>query len=131
MIKVINADLAAKILLGGFGLVLLVHVLIIARVVPASIVWGGQIKTDNSNLIQMEILAIALTVLFASIVIFKLRSLHGDNPSVLIKISMWIACAYLVLNFLGNFASGVKAETFIFGPLTIVMALCALRLAVE
>jgi len=124
-------NLAGIILLSAFGLLLVLHILIIAQVVPANIVWGGQIKADQSNLMQMEIVAITLTVFFAGIVAAKIKSLRANNPKKLITIGMWVVFAYLVLNTLGNFASGGSAETWFFSPLTIVMALCALRLAIE
>ena len=131
MKKIMNADLAGKILLSAFGLLLVLHALIIIQVVPANIVWGGQIEADGSNLMQLEIVAITLTVFFAGIVVAKIRSLQANKSNKLITIGMWVVFAYLVLNTLGNFASGVSAETWFFGPLTIVMALCALRLAIE
>ena len=131
MKKIMKADLAGKILLGAFGLLLLLHILIIAQVMPADFVWGGQVEADGSNLMQLEIVAITLTVFFAGIVVAKIRSLQANKSNILITIGMWVVFAYLVLNTLGNFASGVSAETLFFGPLTIVMALCALRLAIE
>lgn len=131
MKKIMKADLAGKILLGAFGLLLVLHILIIARVIPADIVWGGQIEADGSNLMQLEVVAITLTLFFAGIVAAKIRSLQANKSNILITIGMWVVFAYLVLNALGNFASGVSAETLFFGPLTIVMALCALRLAIE
>ena len=131
MKKIIKANLAGKILLSTFGLLLVLHVLIIIQVVPANIVWGGQIEADGSNLMQLEIVAITLTVFFAGIVVAKIRSLQANKSNKLITIGMWVVFAYLVLNTLGNFASGVRAETWFFGPLTIVMALCAFRLAIE
>jgi len=131
MKKIMKADLAGKIILGAFGLLLVLHILIIAQIVPADFVWGGQIEADGSNLMQLEVVAITLTLFFAGIVAAKIRSIQANNPNKLITIGMWVVFAYLVLNTLGNFASGVSAETLFFGPLTIVMALCALRLAIE
>ena len=131
MKKIMKANLAGKILLSAFGLLLVLHVLIIIQVVPADIVWGGQIEADGSNLMQLEIVAITLTVFFAGIVFAKIRSLQANKSNILITIGMWVVFAYLVLNTLGNFASGVSAETLFFGPLTIVMVLCAFRLAIE
>jgi hypothetical protein len=131
MKKIMKADLAGKILLSAFGLLLVLHILIIAQVVPADFVWGGQVEADGSNLMQLEIVAITLTVFFAGIVFAKIRSLQANKSNILITIGMWVVFAYLVLNTLGNFASGVSTETLFFGPLTIVMALCALRLAIE
>ena len=131
MKKIMKAGLAGKILLSAFGLLLVLHILIVAQVMPADFVWGGQIEADGSNLMQLEIVAITLTLFFAGIVAAKIRSLQANKSNILITIGMWVVFAYLVLNTLGNFASGVRAETWFFGPLTIVMALCAFRLAIE
>ena len=111
MKKIINSDLAGKIILSTFGLMLVLHILIIAQIVPANFVWGGQIEADGSNLMQLEIVAITLTVIFVAIVAAKLKSLQAKKPNILIAIGMWVVFAYLILNTLGNFASGVRAET--------------------
>ena len=127
----LNANVAGKILLSAFGLLLVLHVLIIARVVPGNIMWGGRINADQSNLTQLEIVALALTVFFTGLVVVKIKLIKTGKPNKLIAIGMWVVFAYLVVNTLANFASGVSAEILFFGPLTVVMALCALRLAVE
>ena len=131
MKKLIAANLSGKILIGAFILMLILHALILLQVVPPNIVWGGQINADQSNLTQLEIIAIAATLLFAGIVVGKMNLLKSGKSNKLINIGMWIVFAYLIFNTIGNFASGVSAETLVFGPLTIVMAFCALRLALE
>ena len=131
MKKIMSANLAGKILLGGFILILVMHALILIQVLPSSIVWGGQVNADQSNLLPLEIVAITLTLVFTGVVVAKMKSLQAGESKKLINISVWIVFAYLVLNTLGNFASGVTAETLFFGPLTIVMAVCAFRLAIE
>ena len=131
MKKIMSANLAGKILLVAFILMLVLHVLILLQVVPANIVWGGQINDEQSNLLQLEIVAITLTLIFSGIVAQKLKFLNIGERKRVVNIGVWIVFAYLILNTLGNFASGVTAETLLFGPLTIVMAFCALRLALE
>ena len=131
MKKIISANLAGKILLGAFILMLVMHALILLRLIPADIVWGGQVKADQSNLLSLEIVAITLTLVFTGIVAQKLKLLKIGESKKAVNVGIWIVFAYLILNTLGNFASGVKAETLVFGPLTIVMAFCALRLAIE
>ena len=105
MKKIINTNLAGKTLLSAIGLLLFLHILIIAQVVPADFVWGGQIKADGSNLMQLEIVAITLTMFFTGIVAAKLRSLQAEKTNILITIGMWVVFAYLVLNTLGNFGT--------------------------
>ncbi len=131
MKKIISANLAGKILLGAFVLMLVLHALILLQVVPSNIVWGGQVNTDQSNLLSLEIVAITLTLVFIGIVARKLKLLKVGESKKAINVGMWIVFAYLILNTLGNFASGVSAETLFFGPLTNIMAFCALRLAIE
>jgi hypothetical protein len=48
-----------------------------------------------------------------------------------INIGVWLVFAFLLLNTLGNLASGVSFENLIAAPITIILALCALRLAIE
>ena len=131
MKKLINANLSGKILLSAFILMLILHVLILMQVLPSTIVWGNQIKPDQSNLLSLELVAIVVTIIFAGIVTVKMRSLKSGTTSKLINLSMWIVFAYLVFNIIGNFSSGVRMETLFFGPLTILMAFCTLRLAIE
>lgn len=131
MKKFLSANLAGKILLGTFILMLVLHFLIFLQVVPSNIVWGGQINDDQSNLLQLEIVVITLTLVFLGIVATKMNLLKSGRSNKLVNIGVWIVFVYLILNTLGNFASGITAETLVFGPLTIVMAFCALRLALE
>lgn len=131
MKKMITATLAGKILLGAFFLMLIMHTLILMKIVPASLVWGGQVAEDQSNLYQLEFIAIVVTLLFMGLIMIKMRKLKASATNRWINIGIWIVFGYLVLNTLGNFASGVTAETLVFGPLTIIMAFCTLRLALE
>ena len=131
MKKLMSANLAGKILLGAFALILILHALILLQVMPSNIVWGGQVNADQSNLLPLEIVAITLTLVFAGIVAQKLKLLKSGESNKAINVGVWIVFAYLILNTLGNFASDVTTETLFFGSLTIVMAFCALRLVIE
>jgi hypothetical protein len=44
-------------------------------------------------------------------------------------VGVWLIFAYLLLNTVGNLASGVAFEKLLFAPLTLFLALCAFRLA--
>lgn len=119
MKKIISLQLAGKIRLGAFILMLILHILIVFQVIPANIIWGGQINEDQSNLIIIELVAISVTIVFIGIVAAKMNLIQADKPKKAVNIGMWVVFAYLILNTLGNFASGISAETLIFGPLTI------------
>jgi hypothetical protein len=79
----------------------------------------------------LEGIALLVTLIFTVIIAAKTDYLKADRFKPVINIGVWIMFAYLVLNTLGNLASGVAAENLIFAPLTLVLAFLALRLAIE
>ena len=50
-------------------------------------------------------------------------------PGGAVRVAMWITFAYLALNVVGNLASSSALEQAIFTPVSIVLALATLRLA--
>ena len=131
MKKLITARLAGNILLAAMGLLLGFHVLVLFKVIPADIVWGGQINSSSTNLIALEIIALSVTLLFMLIIAAKIGYIKSGKFSGAVNVGMWIVFAYLVLNTLGNLASGVSFENLVFAPITIILAFCALRLAID
>jgi hypothetical protein len=131
MRKWISAKLAGNLLLFSLGLLLIFHILVLLRVIPADIVWGGQIKGVPKNLVTLETVALLVTAIFILIVAAKTGYVRAGKWSGVLDVGLWLIFAYLLLNTLGNLASGVSVEKLIFAPLTILLALCALRLAIE
>jgi hypothetical protein len=131
MKKLISARLAGNILLVALGLLALFHILVLLGVIPADIVWGGMVRGVPSNLVTLETVALLLTLLFILIIAAKTGYVQAGRLSSAVNIGVWLIFAYLLLNTLGNLASGVSFEKLIFAPITILLALCALRLALE
>jgi len=131
MKKLITARLAGNILLAAMGLLLVLHVLVLFKVISADIVWGGQINSSSTNLIALEIIALSVTLLFLLIIAAKTGYIKSGKFSGVVNIGIWIVFAYLILNTLGNLASGVSFESLVFAPITIILAFCALRLAID
>ncbi len=131
MKKLISAKLAGNILLFSLGLLFLFHILVLLKVIPADIVWGGQIRGVPANLVTLETIALLVTALFILIVAAKTGYLQTGKLSGAINVGLWLIFAYLLLNTLGNLASGISLEKLLFAPITIILALCALRLAIE
>lgn len=129
MKKLISAKLAGNILLLSLGLLLILHVLVLLKIVPADMMWGGQ--ATSSNLIILEIIALAVTLFFGFVIAAKTGYVKVGKFAGVVNILIWVIFAFLLLNTLGNLASGISAENFIFAPVTLILALCALRLAIE
>lgn len=131
MKKRISAKLAGNILLVALGLLVIFHVLVLLRVVPAEIVWGGRIQGVPSILVTLETIALLVTLLFFVIIAAKTGYVQAGRLSGAVNLGVWLVFAYLILNTLGNLASGISFESLIAAPVTIILALCAFRLAIE
>lgn len=127
----ISARTAGNILLAALGLLFIFHVLVLLRVLPAEIVWGGMIQGGQTNLITLETVALVMTLLFMLIVAARIGYIQVGRLSGVVKVGVWLIFIFLLLNTLGNLASGVSFENLIAAPITIILALCALRLAIE
>ena len=58
MKKLISAKLAGNILLAALGVLFVFHILVLLGVLPADIVWGGQITDAQTNLVMLETVAL-------------------------------------------------------------------------
>jgi hypothetical protein len=131
MKKVVSARLAGNILLVALGLLVIFHVLVLLGFLPADIIWAGQAAGSSASMRRLELVALLITVLFIFLVAAKLDYLKAGRFRMIATIGVWIIFAYLLLNTAGNLASGVRLENLLFAPITLILALCALRLAIE
>jgi hypothetical protein len=131
MKKIISAKLASNLLLGSLGLLALFDILVLLKVIPAGIVWGGAIQDSAASLVALELIALMVTLLFAVVVAVKANYINVSRFKKAASIGVWLIFAYLLLNTVGNLASGIAFENLIFAPITVLLAFCALRLAIE
>lgn len=133
MKKLISEKLAGNLLLISLGLLAIFDILIMLNVVPSNIVWGGQIKDPAANLIVLELIALVVTFIFAIVIAAKMDYIKAGGFTKAVNIGVWIIFVYLILNTLGNLASGVSFENLIFAPITLALALAfgAFRLAIK
>ena len=131
MKKLISEKLAGNLLLISLGLLAIFDILILLNIMPSNIVWSGQIKDPAANLIVLELIALVVTFIFAIVIAAKVDYIKAGGFTKAVNIGVWVIFAYLILNTVGNLASGVSFENLIFAPITLVLAFCAFRLAVE
>lgn len=130
MKKRISARLSSILLIICNMIMLGLHILILLGIVPYEFVWGGQINS-SASLIFYESIAIIVTILFIFIVSLKAGYLLAGKLKRTANVAIWVMFGYLLLNTIGNLASGVTAEKMIFTPITILMTLLVFRLAIE
>lgn len=128
--QMLSARLAANILLISLGLLALFHGLVMLGVLPPNIVWGGQAGESPADLLVLETIALVVIALFAWIIAAKAGYVQVRRFRRGIIIGVWLVFAFLLLNTVGNLASGVTAEKLIFTPITLLLALCAYRVAI-
>jgi hypothetical protein len=131
MKKLISVKVAGNILLISIGLLAIFHVFVLLNFVPSDIVWGGQIGESPTNLLALEITALLVTAVFAIIIAAKMGYIGAGKFKKTITVGIWVIFAYLILNTVGNLASGVSIENLVFAPITLILAFCTLRLAIE
>jgi hypothetical protein len=122
-----RAGLFALILL---ALLAIFHLLVLVRIIPTGMVWGGEIE-DKSAFIRMEILALVITLIFTIVIAIPSGYIRTRKLQKLAGIGVWVVFAYFLLNILGNLMSENATEKAIFTPVSILLAIFTFRLAIE
>ena len=110
--------------------VVLFHVLVVSGIVPKTIVWGGRIS-DPAQIVRAEIVSIMILLVTAAIVAMRWRSLAQGAPNVVAAVGTWVLVGLFALNTVGNLFAKTLFERAVFTPLTLLLALLMLRLALE
>ena len=126
-ISIRAASIAALAILSA---VVLFHVLVVSGIVPKTIVWGGRIS-DPAQVVRAEIVSIMILLVTAAIVAMRWRSLAQGAPNVVLAVGTWVLVGLFALNTVGNRFAKTLLERAVFTPLTLLLALLTLRLALE
>lgn len=121
-----SVSLAGNILLVAFGAMIIVHMLVLRGVIPFYLLWGGMV--DVGNLVGLELFAIGVSLFVMFVTASNLRYITPLLPRTM-NITMWIICGYLLINTLGNLFSQNTIEQYYIAPITLVLAICAGRVA--
>ena len=119
------AQLGLLILLSLF---LVLHFMILIKIIPYNLVWGGKLKSDK-EMYRFEIFSILINSLFVIITLTQMSLLTIDIPKNVITYSLWLMTGLFLLNTLGNVTSKNKLEKRLFTPVTILLAIFSLTLA--
>jgi hypothetical protein len=110
------------------ALFLLLHLLILLRIIPYNIIWGGRLKTDK-DMYRFEIFSILLNSVFLIIVLVQANYVAIDIPKKIITYALWLMAGLFLLNTLGNATSKNKLEQRLFTPITILLVIFSFYLA--
>ena len=128
MICFISEPFASRSLMVLFALIIAFHLLVFFQVIPFQIVWGGRLNSV-SEMYSFEAMSIALNLLMLAVVSVRSGVLSlGVNPRV-IQVLLWLMTALFILNTVGNLLSINETEKLIFTPITLVLSIFCIRLA--
>ncbi len=122
--------MAAKGLLIILSLMILFHLLILLSIIPFDMVWGGRLK-DTSEKLLYETVSVAVNLIMLAVVGVHTGYLKLKINRVVIKCLLWAMFFIFLLNTVGNSISDNGIEKAYFTPLTLLLSLLSLRLAVS
>lgn len=115
----IAAQYGIIVILSAF---LVFHFLILLKIVPYSLVWGGRLKSDG-EMYRFEMVSILINLFCLFIVLAHLGTLTFDIPKKLTILFLWIITLFFTLNIFGNIKSKNKFEQKIFTPIAFILVI--------
>jgi hypothetical protein len=105
------------------------HILVVTGIIPYQIVWGGRLE-NFSQMLSFEAVSISLNLLMITIVALYANFPKWRINQVVIRIGLWVMFVLFFINTIGNLFSNNELEKLIFTPVTLVLSLFSLRLAI-
>lgn len=128
MLQIFSERMALNIMVAIFSVTILFHLLVLTGLIPYDMVWGGRLK-DQAQMIQFEIISLLINSLMLLLVLLKTCTIKNNVPQWIFWVGFWAMAVLFLMNTLGNILSNNAMEKAIFTPVTIVLFLCSLRLA--
>ncbi len=107
---------------------LVLHICILTKIIPYKNVWGGRLNSDK-EMYQFEIVSILVNLFFLFIILVQSEFLSIHFPKSIMSILLWTMTVLFLLNTYGNIISKSKIELIVFTPITIILAIFSLILA--
>ena len=111
---------AIKTMLGLLSMVILFHILILIKLIPYNIAWGGRLQTDEQMYV-FETISILINLILCFILLMKGRYVYTRLKEKTVNISLRIFLVLFILNTVGNLFAQTNFEK-LFALLTLVFA---------
>ena len=110
------------------SLFLILHIMIIVKIIPYTIVWGGRLKSDK-EMIRFELYSIIINVLLILVILEQESFVDIGIPGRFIPYLQWLMAGMFFFNSLGNANSKNRIERWFFTPVTIALTIFSCILA--
>ncbi|GAB3194317.1 hypothetical protein ABID22_000258 [Pontibacter aydingkolensis] len=130
MYNPITLRFATNGLLLIISLTIVFHFTVLLGIVPFELVWGGRLRT-HSQMLSFEAASIAINLAMLAVVAIHSGVLKIRVNRKVIRVALWAMFILFLLNTVGNLLSENQAEKMVFTPVTFLLSVFSLRLAVS
>jgi len=116
----IGTQNAIKIMLGLLTIVMLLHLLIMIKIIPYTVAWGGRLQNDEQMYV-FETISIIINLLLSFILLMKGNYIKFYFKEKTLNIVLWIFLILFILNTVGNLFAQTNIEK-LFAILTLAFA---------
>jgi len=116
-----TSTLYHKILIGISLLVNVFHLMIMLKIIPYAVTWGGRLKTDE-EMYTFESLSVLINLFFIYIILQKGAFVKAIFSDKVLNLTLWIFFALFTLNTIGNIVAKTLFEK-IFTIITLLNAI--------
>lgn len=121
----LTSNTTINILLGLIALLTLFHILIMTKIIPYNVTWGGRLTNDNEMFV-FETIAILVNVFLSWILLMKGNYVRFKFSTKIINLVLWIFFVLFILNTVGNSLAITNFEKYF----AIVTALFAILIGI-
>ncbi len=97
------------ILLAILGAVIVFHILVILKVIPYDIAWGGRLSNDQEMYV-FETISIGINLLLGWVVLMKCDLVRFKFSTRTVNTILWIFFVLFILNTVGNIVAVSNLE---------------------
>lgn len=112
------------------SLLLLLHFIILLKIIPYNLIWGGRLKSNN-EMYRFEFFSVLINSLFIIVILTQADFIKINIPNKIITYVLWFMTGLFLLNTPGNAVSKNKIERLLFTPITILLAIFSLILVLS
>ncbi|RPA66910.1 hypothetical protein EF405_18915 [Cyclobacteriaceae bacterium YHN15] len=119
-------SLSIKILIGITVAVLVFHFLIVLKIIPYDIAWGGRLQSDQ-EMYAFESFSIVVSLFFIYVLAQKGNFVKAVFSDKTLSVILWIFFGLFVLNTIGNILAKTTFEKW-FALVTLINAMLLWRI---
>lgn len=116
----IGTQTVIKMMLGLLAMVIILHLLILIKIIPYNIAWGGRLQNDEQMYV-FEFLSVMINLFLAWVLLHKTKIIKSVISNKAVEIILWAFLILFIANTIGNLLAKTTFERY-FSLLTLILA---------